>query len=95
MESTNTLTIAPRIGKYTVRLSSSRTGKEAASVQQSGQQSGGSKANHRAQLIDLLRKADYRVMNGKGTQVIELQTMQQKSISVSDAFVFLPRPTLD
>ncbi len=93
-ESTDTLTIIPRTGKYTVRLSSSRTGKEAASVQQSGQQSGGSQANHRAQLIDLLRKADYRVTNGKGTQVVELQTMQQKSISVSDAFVFMPRPTL-
>ncbi len=90
MESTNTLTIAPRTGKYTVRLSSSRTGKEAASVQQSR----GSQENHRTQLIDLLRKADYRVTNGKGTQVVELQTMQQKSISVSDAFVFLPRPTL-
>ncbi len=88
------MTIASRNGKYTVRLSSSQTGKEWDSVQPSRQQSRGSQANHRAQLIDLLRKADYRVMNGKGTQVIELQTMQQKIISVSDAFVFLPRPTL-
>ena len=89
------MTIPPRIGKYSVRLSSSRTGPEGASVQQSrGQQSRGPQANLRAQLIDLLRKADYRVINGKGTQVIELQTMQRKSISVSDAFVFMPRPTL-
>ncbi len=94
MESSDTLTITRRTGKYTVRLSSSRTGKEGAAVQQSPEPSRGSQANHRTQLIDLLRKADYRVMNGKGTQVVELHTMQQKSISVSDAFVFLPRPTL-
>ena len=90
MESTDTLTIAPRTSKYTVRLSSSRTGEEEPSVKQSRR----SQANLRTQLIALLRKADYRVMNGKGTQIIELQTVQQKSISVSDAFVFLPRPTL-
>ena len=90
------MTVAPRTGKYTVRLSSSRTGKEGATVQQSrrSQKNLKSQAKLRTQLSDLLRKADYRVMNSKGTQVIELQTMQQKSISVSDAFVFLPRPTL-
>ena len=85
------MTIAPRTGKYTVRLSSSRTGLEGTTVQRSQR---GSQANLRAQLIGLLRKADYRVMNGKGNQIIELQTVQQKSISVSDAFVFLPQPTL-
>ena len=84
------MTIAPRTGKYTVRLASSQTGKERTSVRQSRR----SQDNLRTQLIDLLRKADYRVTNSKGTQVIELQTMQQESISVSDAFVFLPRPTL-
>ena len=95
-ESTNTLTIAPRTGKYTIRLSSSRTGKKGDSVHQSrrSQENPRSQAKIRAQLIDLLRKADYRVKNSKGNQVIELQTLQQESISVSDAFVFLPRPTL-
>jgi uncharacterized protein (TIGR00730 family) len=90
------LTIAPRTGKYTVRLSSSQAGQEEASLKQSrrSQDNLRSQANLRAQLIGLLRKADYRVMNCKGTQVIELQTMQQKSISGSDAFVFLPSPTL-
>ena len=86
--------IEPKPGKYTVRLSSSRTGQEEASLQQSRQQSRESQANLRAHLIDLLRKADYRVMNCKGTQIIELGTMQRKSISGCDAFVFLPRPTL-
>ena len=84
------MTIAPRTGKYTVRLSSSQAGQEEASLKQSRR----SQDNLRSQLIGLLRKADYRVMNCKGSQVIELQTMQQKSISGSDAFVFLPSPTL-
>ena len=84
------MTIAPRTAKYTVRLSSSQPGGEGACAPASGAYP----ASLRTQLIDLLRKADCRVINGKGTQVIELQTMQRKSISVSDAFVFLPRPTL-
>ena len=84
------MTAAPRTGKCTVRLSSSQAGEEGTSAKQSR----GSQPDHRSQLIDLLRKADYRVINSKGTQVIDLQTMQQKSVSVSDAFVFLPRPTL-
>ena len=100
MERTNTLTTAPRTAKFTVRLSSSQPGKEGAPA--SPQPSLDSpltdrinrSVNHRTQLIELLRKADYRVKNGKGTQVVELGTMQKKSITVSDAFVFLPRPTL-
>ena len=95
MENTDTLTTAPRTDKYTVRLSSSQAGEEGTSIQQSrGRRPLESQAKLRAQLINLLRKADYRVMNGKGTQLIELHTMQQKSISAADAFVFLPRPTL-
>ena len=90
MKSAKNLTIAPKTGKYTVRLSSSQAWDAGTSARPSRRY----RDNPRAQLIDLLRKADYRVTNGKGTQVVELQTMQQKSISVSDAFVFLPRPTL-
>ena len=91
------MTIASRTNKFTVRLSSSQEGKETAPASPTifrNHQSLNSPVNHRAQLVDLLRKANYRVKNGKGTQVIELQTMQKKSITVSDAFVFLPRPTL-
>ena len=92
MESAKNLTIASKTGKYTVRLSSSQPGE--AKTGASSSQSRGSQANLRAQLTTLLRKADYRVINGKGTQVIAMHTMQRKSISLSDAFVFLPRPTL-
>jgi uncharacterized protein (TIGR00730 family) len=48
----------------------------------------------RRELIDLLRDAGFTIRNGSGDEVIGLQTIQDRSIKVSNAFVFLPSPTL-
>src|SRR5918999_2972009 len=48
----------------------------------------------RHELIDLLRDAGFTIRNGSGDAVIGLQTIQDRNIKVSNAFVFLPSPTL-
>jgi uncharacterized protein (TIGR00730 family) len=48
----------------------------------------------RHELIELLRNAGFTIRNGSGDEVIGLQTIQDRSIKVSDAFVFMPSPTL-
>jgi uncharacterized protein (TIGR00730 family) len=48
----------------------------------------------RRELIELLHGAGFTIRNGSGDEVIELQTIQDRSIKVSDAFVFMPAPSL-
>jgi uncharacterized protein (TIGR00730 family) len=48
----------------------------------------------RRELIELLHNAGFTIRNGSGDEVIGLQTIQDRSIKVSDAFVFMPSPTL-
>lgn len=48
----------------------------------------------RHELIELLHEAGFTIRNGSGDEVIGLQTIQDRSIKVSDAFVFMPSPTL-
>lgn len=50
--------------------------------------------NARDQLISCLSAGGFETRNGHGNDVIGLHTIQQNSIKVSDAFVFLPDPTL-
>ena len=51
-------------------------------------------SQERRELIRLIEAAGFTVRNGSGDEVIGLDTIQERSIKVSDAFVFMPCPTL-